>query len=52
MVIKDKQYHRDNSKKNYKLNKKLSNRYQSGEANPGETFSKFKERVLGKNKNK
>jgi len=51
-MIKNKKYHRDNSKKNYELNKNLRKRYQSGEAESGTTFSEFKKNVLGSNKKK
>lgn len=51
-MIKDKKYHRDNSKKNYELDKNLRKRYQSGEPEPGTTFSEFKKTVLGSNKKK
>jgi len=51
-MIKDKKYHRDNSKKNYERNKELRKRYQSGESEPGTTFSEFKRTVLGSNKKK
>jgi len=39
-----KEYHRKNSKKNYEVNKKLSELYKSIESNPGETFTQFKKR--------
>jgi len=37
-------YWREQRKKNYKEDKKLSELYQSIEAKPGETFTKFKKR--------
>lgn len=51
-MIKDKEYHRQNSKKNYKLNKDIRKRYQSGEAEPGTSYSEFKKNVIGSNKKK
>ncbi len=49
-MIKDKEYHRKNSKKNYDKNKKMSNLYQHGQALDGESYTEFKKRMKGNNK--
>lgn len=49
-MIKDKEYHRRNSKKNYDLNKKISNLYKHGQALDGESYTEFKNRIKGKKK--
>ena len=43
---KSKKYHRENSKKNYELNKIITKLYRDpNQTHPGETFSQFRSRV-------
>lgn len=44
MGKRDPEYFREKARKNRKIDRELSKRYQSFESIPGETFSQFKKR--------
>jgi predicted RND superfamily exporter protein len=45
LVKRSKKYYRDNAKKNYEADKKIRQLYRNMESHPGESYSKFKNRI-------